>query len=269
MDMVKSIREPGTKAVILDSVGAVQSNEEQAGEFGQAFMGKRAKLMNQVARALSGAVRNKEEPSVALIINHAMGILGAGKGHTTPGGDGIKFMAAVRLMLWKGETHRLKDDDPNSILGYSVGGQVEKLRYGGGGRQFAFYIVPGYGVHPGVSAMFDCFEYGLAERGATVKIEGKSVGYLKKDLLAYAAAGKTRKFEPFQELIANHENELVKEDAYDDTNKTDSIETEGGTESSGDALSAEAGDAGRVEGASGATEVSGRKSARGRRGVRK
>lgn len=226
-DLLKALYEKDTNAVIIDSVGAVQSNAEIEGELGQAFMGKPARLMSQVSKKLSGILRVKEDPACVFAINHAVGIMGGGKGHTTPGGDKLKFMAAVRIMLWKGETYRLKDDDPNSILGYGVGGQVEKLRYGGGGRQFAFYIVPGYGVHPGVSAMLDCFAYGLAERGATVKINGKSVGYLKKDLLAYAAAGKTRKFEPFQELIAEHENELIKEDAYDDQSEHVPSEVEG------------------------------------------
>jgi len=49
---------------------------------------------------------------------------------------------------------------------------------------------------------------GLAERGTTVKIDGKSLGYLKKDLLSYAAEGKQRKFDPFIEALQEYEKTL-------------------------------------------------------------
>ena len=52
------------------------------------------------------------------------------------------------------------------------------------------------------------FNLGLAERGATVKIEGKSLGYLKKDLLAYAYEGKQRKFDPFKEELQKYEESM-------------------------------------------------------------
>lgn len=208
-------------AVILDSVGAIQPLAEAAGDFGEAFVGKRAKLVAQVARATSNALRLKEEEAIAFVINHTHQIIG-GRGHTTAGGETLKYLAAVRMMIWSQEV--IKDTAEENILGFLVAGQIEKLRFGGRGRQFSYYIVPGIGVHPGVSAMFDCFEYGLAKRDATVKIDGKSLGYLKKDLLTYALSGKNRKFEPFQELLQEHEKTLkYREDDYASTNSKGKI----------------------------------------------
>jgi hypothetical protein len=105
-------------------------------------------------------------------------------------------------MIWPQETFT---DDNDVPIGFLVSGKLEKLRYGAKGREFTYYIVPGYGVHVGASAMFDCFTLGLAERGTTVKIGKKSLGYIKKEFLEYAATGKSRKFNPFLELLREYE----------------------------------------------------------------
>lgn len=214
MDMAKDLNRETVSAVIWDSVGATQAMVQQAvltdpkAEFGEAFMGKRAKLVGDVALSLRTALISKDTPSVAIAINHQHQVIG-GRGHITTGGERLKYLAGVRLMIWSAERFQADDEDDTSpALGFLVRGQVEKLRFGGKGRKFQFYIVPGYGVHPGVSAMFDAFELGLAERKGTVKLQGKSMGYLKKDLLAYAAEGKRRKFYPFQEIMDKYTSDV-------------------------------------------------------------
>jgi RecA/RadA recombinase len=215
MDMCTYL-ETTSGAAILDSVGAIQPIAEAAGDFGEAFVGKRAKLVAQVARALSGDLRIKEEDAVAFVINHTHQIIG-GRGHTTAGGETLKYMAGVRIMIWTEEV--IKDTSEEKVLGFLAAGQVEKLRFGGRGRSFNYYIVPGLGVHAGASAMFDCFALGLAKRDSVVKLDGKSMGYLKKDLLEYAMTGKSRKFEPFQDALVAYEETLRYEEKKDDTDK--------------------------------------------------
>lgn len=204
--MALDLYKEDTGAVILDSIGMVQPIAEAEGDFGEAFMGKRAKLVAQVSRSFVNSLRNKQRPSVALIINHVHSIMG-GRGHSTAGGDTLKFAVAVRIMMWPTETITASEEDTTAI-GFRVSGKTEKMRYGGKGRSFSYYIVPGYGVHVGATAMFDCFELGLAERSTTVKMDGKSLGYLKKDLLSYAATGKQRKFDPFLEKLAEYEKDI-------------------------------------------------------------
>lgn len=189
-------------AAVLDSIGGIQPLAEASGDFGEAFMGKRAKLVAQVARALTSNLRNKNRPSAAFVVNHVHGILG-GRGHASAGGETLKYHAATRIMLWTEKVWTVSDDDPTP-LGFQVRGTLEKFRYGPRGRKFQFYIVPDYGVHVGVSALMDCLELGLAESKTTVKLDGKSLGYIKKDFLAYALEGKTRKFEPFLEALENY-----------------------------------------------------------------
>lgn len=214
-------------AVIWDSIGATQAMAHMSALtnpkeiLGEAKMGKRAFLVSAVADALRTGLISKVTPSTAIAINHVYPSMG-GRGHTTPGGERKGFLAGLRLMLWTDEVFRVDDEDKGSpILGFVVRGQVEKLRFGGRGRTFTFYIVPGYGVHEGVSAMFDAFEmtyrmkktpldYLKAERGARVKLNGKSLGYLKKDLLSYALEGKRRKFYPFQEAMSRFVEDVEK-----------------------------------------------------------
>lgn len=191
--------------LLVDSIGAIQPIAEASGDFGEAFIGKRAKLVAQLTRAIANELRNKETSSTSIIINHVMGIIG-GRGHTTPGGDVKNFMAGVRIYMWTKEAVKKSDED-DTPLGFLTAGKIEKLRFGGRGRSFQFYVVPGFGVHPGASAMFDCFELGLADRGTTVKMDGKSMGYIKKEFLDYAAEGKTRKFDPFIEKLMQYESE--------------------------------------------------------------
>lgn len=203
-------------ATILDSVGGIVPNVEQdvllnskEKELGQAFMGKRAKLVGQFARAVTAALRNKERPSLAIVINHLHQNIGS-HGHTTAGGENLKYLAASRVMIWPGETI-YSDSEKSDVFGFLVRGQIEKLRYGSRGRSFQFYIVPGYGVHEGASALYDCLEYGLAESKSVVKIGDKSFGYLKANLLKLAAEGNTRRFEAFQEELLNHEKKIIQE----------------------------------------------------------
>lgn len=234
MVMAKDLYKEDVSAVIWDSVGATQSMAQRAvltdpkATFGEAFMGHRAKLVGSVASALVTAMISKDTPSLAIAINHVHQVIG-GRGHLTPGGERLKYLAGVRLMLWSAEAFYENEDDPTApALGFRVAGQVEKLRFGGRGRKFQFYIVPGYGVHPGVTAMFDAFDltallnhakkkgwirsdaapYMTAERGARVKLDDKNLGFLKKDLLEYAAQGKRRKFYPFEEVIARFTDDV-------------------------------------------------------------
>jgi len=195
--------------LLIDSVGAIQPTAEREGDLGQANMGKRAKLVAQLARAAANIVRDSDTPKMAYVINHVHQIIG-GQGHTTAGGVTLTYMAAVRIMVWTKETfYKGDDDDTDKVpMGFLVEGKTEKLRFGPKGKRFNYYIVPGFGVHVGASAMFDCFSYGLAERGAHVKMDGKSMGYLKKDLLSYAAEGKTRKFDVFVDRLEKYKEEI-------------------------------------------------------------
>lgn len=214
MVMARDLLFERASAVIWDSVGATRPLSEMEAltapdpkgkaMFGERHMGQGAFLATQVTEALSTALITKKTPSTAIQINHLhprMGMLG----HTTTGGQRIKYLAGVRMMVQRGDVYLLDDDDPNSLLGYLVYGKIEKLRYGGGTRKFQYFVVPGFGVHVGVTAMFDALDLGLIEaKGGRIFLDGRNLGWIKKDLLKYALDGHKRKFYPFQERVAEY-----------------------------------------------------------------
>ena len=78
MVMAKDLLKEDVSAVIWHSIGATQSMAQQVvltdpkATFGEAFMGKRAKLVGDVASALRTALIRKETPSIAIGINHVV-----------------------------------------------------------------------------------------------------------------------------------------------------------------------------------------------------
>ncbi len=190
--------DPKYNVGLWDSVGATIPMVESEGDFEEAFMGRRAKLVGQVIRRITTALMFKEQPSIFITINHQQAVLG-GYGNTTPGGTTHKFLSACRISLWEKEVLKIKD----TVVGYLLEGTVNKNRYGGKGRKFSFVNLSGMGVNPDLSVVFDCFRYGLATRGATVKIGKESIGYISK-LYEYARERKHDKFEPFYEVLNDY-----------------------------------------------------------------
>lgn len=196
-------KDENTKVAILDSVGAFVSDAESNGDIGEAFMGRRAFNLAQYARRSVTYLTNKPSPANVIFINHTHSVL-SGHGNITAGGDTLKYLAAIRLSLWQQEVVKSGED----ILGYRVGGQVEKLRYGGKGKKFSLVIVPEYGVSRELTALYDASDLGLIDRGAVVKIDGKSIGYISK-LFEAATNGNKTKFEPIFEKLEKYKEEHV------------------------------------------------------------
>jgi RecA/RadA recombinase len=195
--------EPDTSAGILDSIGALAPVQEMEGEPTDANMGRRAKAVAAFTRRL---VSNLNKPSpihrIAFIINHVHGVIG-GRGHVTAGGDTLKFLAAVRLYLFYGEIIEANDEP----VAFITRGAVEKLKWGGRGKEFKFAIVPNVGISPGLTALVDCVTLKLATRESVVKLQGTSFGYISK-LVDYARDGQEKKFEPFHEALQEYQKKL-------------------------------------------------------------
>ena len=166
-------------------------------------MGRRAFNLAQYARRSVNYLNNKETPANVIFINHTHSVL-SGQGHQTAGGDTLKQLAAIRLSLWQKEIVKSGED----ILGYRVGGTVEKLRYGGKGKKFTLVIIPEYGVSRELSALYDASDLGLIDRGSVVKIDGKSIGYISK-LFEAATNGNKQKFDPIFEKLEKYKEQNV------------------------------------------------------------
>jgi len=199
-----SINEEMVNSAVVDSIGMMQPIIEREGDIEEAFVGRRALAVTKFARRSSHWLRISERPKAIFVVNHVNPIIG-GRGHDTPGGKALKYAASVRLMMYKAQL-----EEKEKELGVLVSEvQVEKLRYGGTNksRKAIIAILPGIGISPRVTAMYDCLQLGLAKREAYVKVmyrgEWKNVARIGV-LLEDAMSGNFGQFAVFEEVLESH-----------------------------------------------------------------
>lgn len=111
--------------VVVDSVAALVPNEEITADFGDAIIGRQAKLMNQAMRKLVSPVRTTETLLVFTNqIRDNIGAFGYAETTTTTGGRALKFFSSVRLELKR--TGQVKDGE--DIVGHKVKITAKKNR---------------------------------------------------------------------------------------------------------------------------------------------
>jgi RecA/RadA recombinase len=196
-DLALKLKDESVGCLILDSIGVITPTPERESKgYGQARMGMRGKVMADWSRDVLAWLRASQRPKLIIGVNHALSPLG-GQGYVAPGGDTKNYIANVRMRMWRTEVFK------EGIFVSKV--VATKLKYGGVSKRRVglVAIIPEWGVSRDLSAMFDCFELGLADRSTTVKIGKKSLGYLEKVLFKAALDGDHKKFEPFHEQLAD------------------------------------------------------------------
>lgn len=177
-------------AGILDSIGALIPSVELGEPISpQGYGTQKAKLMAQGMRSVMWALLRN--PAGLFMTNHLHPIITLGKAMQTSGGKAIHNLSAIRLRF-KTEKH----DEDYSI----VQGKVDKHRWGGKGGNFKVALVPEMGVHPGLTAAVDAMWYGLSEKENTLKMDGKSYGYIKT-LAKKAKKGEVKIFQEISEMV--------------------------------------------------------------------
>ena len=183
---------------MIDSIGAILPIFEKEDDMEGGMGARRAIVVAKFARKACDALVTRKTPAVMFVTNHSHEAVGGGHGHQSSGGVTLKHLAQVRMFLRYSTADHIKSGD--EVLAWCVEGQLEKLRYGGKGRKFKFFIIPGYGVRTRLSVVQDCVDLGLAERSATVKIGDKSFGYISK-MVEADLAGDDKVFAPFYEAL--------------------------------------------------------------------
>lgn len=153
---------------ILDSLSAISPYEETEGEIGERNMGRRAFIMAQFARKLVKIQRFSRWPVGFIYTNHRLFKLGSYQGAYTPGGDVKTYLAPVRIAIKSKKINDKKLDSPAVVEG-----TVVKNRWGYDGSTFRLVVMPGQGIHPGLTAMIDCRAAKLARKikGGMVQIK--------------------------------------------------------------------------------------------------
>jgi len=201
-DMLNELTEefynPETTAGIVDSIGMVAPIFEVESDIEEGYGAKRATIVARFVRRLLLPLIGMELPRPLFAINHSHQILGGGYGHQSSGGVALQHAKIASVYLTYSSRDFIKTAD--KILAYVIRGRVEKLRYGGRGREFKIVIIPNYGVRPNLTALIDAVDIGIVERGATVKINGESLGYISK-LVEADLNGADEVFEPIHKAL--------------------------------------------------------------------
>jgi len=189
-EMIDRLAEDENAIAIIDSVGAISPVSELDGKPGEMSMGRRAKLVAQVSRKSIHLLRDDANKTL-FVINHVHPNLGFA-GTTTPGGQTLKYLVSVRI--------RLKQKEKFPDGSYVLEGTIKKNRWGYNDNVFYVFMLAGYGLHRGLTAMYDGMLLGKVKRSKVVKIGDKSFGYLK-NIVAEAHAGNDDFFTPFFEVL--------------------------------------------------------------------
>lgn len=217
-DLILKVEKNDLVMSVFDSIGAVSPNAEIKGDLGEANMGRRALLLAQFSRKLTHKLQTNPDTAV-ILINHQHPRMG-GRGMITPGGETVKYLSTVKIHI-----AQTKDSFSNGVC---LLGTVKKNRFGYRGGQFHIFVLYGYGVHDGLTAVMDCKMYKLATKDRTIKIGDQSFGYMK-DILKKAEEGDDEFFEPFHQALREMKNELeIKES--DEENEYDSDNDDSGSD---------------------------------------
>jgi recombination protein RecA len=117
LDIVEDLVESNmVDMVVLDSVAALSPQAELDGEMGDTQMGLLARLMGKACRKLQSAMKPKS-PTVVFInqIRYKIGGYVYGNPEVVPGGNALKFFAAIRLVTRSGSGDTIEDKDGNQI----------------------------------------------------------------------------------------------------------------------------------------------------------
>lgn len=196
---------------ILDSIAAISPLAEEEGDLGEANMGRRAKLMAQLSRKSVHMMNNSTSPKLIFMNNHQNPMIGMPKAVLTPGGVVKNYICTAIVRIKRKE--EFKDGS------YILEGKIMKNRYGYKGRVFYIFVLVGYGIHPGLTALYEGILLEKVKREREViSINGTSYGRLGDIVTKRAREANQDFFIPFHEIL--------KDTHADDTNSDNSDEAD-------------------------------------------
>ena len=143
--------------VVFDSLAAMEPKkqiEKHKAKMGESIVGIKAKFMSAVLRNLVPEL--KKTQVAVLFVNHMIANIGTmsgwgGPSRTTPGGDALKFYAALRCQLtYKGAINEEQKTHSGEVYKARIGKLIElnvdKNKFGNPGHRVRFPIMAGEGI---------------------------------------------------------------------------------------------------------------------------
>lgn len=182
LEITERMVESGVDIVVVDSVAALTPKAELEGEMGDSHMGLQARMMSQAMRKLVAVVGKSK--SIVIFINQLRQKIGIvyGNPSVTTGGNALKFYAAARLELVRGEKITIGDKE----IGCKVKVKVNKNKLGIPHQNTECEMIYGQGF----SKVSDIIEIGkelniIEAAGAWMSYGGERIGQGKENAKTY------------------------------------------------------------------------------------
>jgi recombination protein RecA len=173
LDVMDTLIDGGlVSMIVVDSIAAMVPSAEYKGEFGDANMGRHARLMGQACRILCGkAYRNNV--TIIWINQVRLKLTSYGDPTTTTGGNAMKFYASVRLHIRRPKPDLGPKETP---IGQQIKIEAEKNKAGKGEGNTIINLY----WDSGLDLVADFLTYAknigvIEQKGAFYSFEGKNI----------------------------------------------------------------------------------------------
>jgi len=179
------IRSGSIDIIVIDSVAALVSKVELAGQMGDTTVGLQARMMSQAMRRLTAAIHKTN--CICIFTNQIREKIGVmfGSPETTPGGRALKFFASVRIDIRR--IGAIKETS-GRITGNRTRVKVIKNKVAPPFTECEFDIMYNEGISKTGSVLDLALELKLLEKkGAWISYEGNLIGQGREAAKQYLA----------------------------------------------------------------------------------
>lgn len=189
---------------VLDSVWAIMPVAEAEGQSGDRNVAARALVLNPWAAKMHHATIKSKADKIWICTNHRLQTIGGQfTGEYLPGGRKITGMTSLHIKISQTYMKKAAVSFPQGRL---LSGKVTKNNFGRPDTEFTVFVRGGYGLHDGMTALYDCIGFGYAVIDRTVVLDGekqKGIKYYLENIEDDAI------FQPYYALLEEKKDEIL------------------------------------------------------------